>query len=552
MLPNTFLMRRGDKALVVLIVIAIIAVVVTAAPLRGSSKGVSSAAASPAPGSSLSAVSTTEPRLDAARAALAKRMSGWDALLGSIDAKGQDRSGELAGYLAGPPDEVAQAAADCQSTGSVTPASIAGGNATAPFVHLVELNPTGDMASVIATDTVTLPDRTESRRVLMETWRVWEGQWCRNTAPMPYWSGGKGKRPIYQGTQVDYLVWSIDHVQELPREAYGAGEGSLLAVSFDVRSQDRLTVFPSDYVLRLYGPDGAVYDVSSLTDSVVPGSSQAIAVPLQPEQHRAGVVVFEIPAGVDLLSLQYEVAAEASATTSPVVPGSTLSTSAPENLAGPQAAKAGTAHSWALATTALLTHLNGESDELLGLGPLTSEAVQGQKESLKKWWGVNDRSDLLAMLRWVDEGGHRKEWEAVATKLKGLDSQELAQVLAKAASNAELQHQLDMVRHYAPSLGAKSLIGWDYSRYIYLCRCGYACGYLTEAEAWDLIMPVAAMLQDTFSSWEELGENYLIGREFWSSDETFASGGRMRDIYQSLLSDAGSPWKVIPWGVDLR
>jgi hypothetical protein len=315
LLPNTLLMTRGEKALVVLIVIAIIAVVVTAAPLKGSSQRASSAVASPAPGSSFSAdhagttgpVSTTEPQLDAARAALAQRMSGWDALLDSIDAKGQDRSGELVGYLAGPPDEVAQAASDCQSTGSVTPASIAGGSATAPFVQLVELNPTEDIATVIENDTVTLPDGTDSRRVLMETWRLSDGQWCRNTAPMPYWSGGQGKRTIYQGTQVDFVVWAIDRVQELPGEAYAVGEGSLLAVFFDVRSQDQLTVFPSDYLLRLYGPDGAVYDVSSLTDSVVPGSSQAMAVPLQPEEHRGGVVVFEIPPRLDLLSLQYEV-----------------------------------------------------------------------------------------------------------------------------------------------------------------------------------------------------------------------------------------------------
>jgi Protein of unknown function (DUF1266) len=46
------------------------------------------------------------------------------------------------------------------------------------------------------------------------------------------------------------------------------------------------------------------------------------------------------------------------------------------------------------------------------------------------------------------------------------------------------------------------------------------CGYLAEDEAWEKIMPAAAKLHATFSSWKELGENYLIGREFWSYEQT--------------------------------
>ena len=108
-----------------------------------------------------------------------------------------------------------------------------------------------------------------------------------------------------------------------------------------------------------------------------------------------------------------------------------------------------------------------------------------------------------------------------------------------------------MVLEYAPKLGGKSLIGWDYARFISLCRWGYACGFLTEEEAWDYIMPVADMLQKTFSSWADLGENYVIGREFWSYEQTQVSGAAIREAYESLLSSPTSPWQQNAWDMDL-
>ncbi|NTW28513.1 MAG: DUF1266 domain-containing protein [Coriobacteriia bacterium] len=32
-------------------------------------------------------------------------------------------------------------------------------------------------------------------------------------------------------------------------------------------------------------------------------------------------------------------------------------------------------------------------------------------------------------------------------------------------------------------------------------------------------MPAARLMQSTFSSWKDLGDNYIIGRSFWTMDE---------------------------------
>ena len=76
-------------------------------------------------------------------------------------------------------------------------------------------------------------------------------------------------------------------------------------------------------------------------------------------------------------------------------------------------------------------------------------------------------------------------------------------------------------------------------------------GYLTEDEAWDRIMPAARRLQRTFDSWKDLGENYLIGREFWSQEETERNGPLYREVYQHLLDDSASPWNRCAWNLDL-
>ena len=61
-----------------------------------------------------------------------------------------------------------------------------------------------------------------------------------------------------------------------------------------------------------------------------------------------------------------------------------------------------------------------------------------------------------------------------------------------------------------------------------------------------------AIIQSTFSSWQDLGENYLIGREFWSYAKTLENGNLMWAAYDRLLANPESPWNRIPWDLNLR
>jgi hypothetical protein len=104
-------------------------------------------------------------------------------------------------------------------------------------------------------------------------------------------------------------------------------------------------------------------------------------------------------------------------------------------------------------------------------------------------------------------------------------------------------------KHYGKYDG-NYLLAWDLVRYINLCRWGYVAGYLSESEAWELIMPMALELQKNFHSWKEMGEAFLFGREFWSYSEMQKNGQLYIDAQQRLLDDPKSPWNKYSW--DLR
>jgi hypothetical protein len=205
---------------------------------------------------------------------------------------------------------------------------------------------------------------------------------------------------------------------------------------------------------------------------------------------------------------------------------------------------------WALATTGILTEYNRERHDILEGVERTKENITKHKILLNYWWGIDSREDLLFLLEWLEQIGHRKRFGEMGQYMNTLAKEEFNRMLR--GLNKEDRSSWEIVLNHWARLGKKSLIGWDYCRYIHLCRRGYLLGYLNETETWNLIMPKAHLLQATFDSWRDLGENYIIGREFWSFERTEASGEFFHEAYEKLMNDQASPWNTIPWDLDLR
>lgn len=218
-------------------------------------------------------------------------------------------------------------------------------------------------------------------------------------------------------------------------------------------------------------------------------------------------------------------------------------------LAGCQPAGLSAEKQWALATSAILTERNGERHDILGGIDRTEQSIDAIKTRLRDWWSIDSRDSLLTTLKWLEEGGHRRDFERLAAAIGSMSREEYLDLLRKSRHDEDASDRLGLVSDYAAKLGPKGLLGWDYGRYVSLCRWGYVAGYATEEEAWDLILPAARKLRQTFDSWADLGANYLVGRAFWSPGLMRRDGQLYRNAYQTLLSSPQSPWVLLPWNL---
>jgi Protein of unknown function (DUF1266) len=209
-------------------------------------------------------------------------------------------------------------------------------------------------------------------------------------------------------------------------------------------------------------------------------------------------------------------------------------------------------HAWALATTAIIFEVNRHRHDLLSGTAATPDGEEIGKHVLSQWWGISNHDELIKMLSWLQFEGHRAEFDQLGRRVDALSEREFRSIEAATDISPQTKNQLDIARKNHRALGQEGILAWDLVRYIALCRWGYLAGYLSDAEAWDHIMPAALRLQRSFASWQDLQSDYLIGREYWSVQQTENNGARYRAIYERFLQDPSGPWNTNPWIMDLN
>lgn len=206
---------------------------------------------------------------------------------------------------------------------------------------------------------------------------------------------------------------------------------------------------------------------------------------------------------------------------------------------------------WAIGCSAVLMERNHSRLDTLATAKITEVDVRDARELLDEWWGIRTKKELIDILSWLETEGHRKSFEDVAKTVANLNDEQFNALVVVCGDNKQKTQELLVARKFSSQLGNKSILGWDYSRYINVCRWGYTAGLLSEQEAWEKIMPIARKLQSTFDSWEDLGCNYLIGRQFWSYKQTKEDSYLYEDAVQRLVDIPSSPWNKYPWNMNL-
>ena len=208
---------------------------------------------------------------------------------------------------------------------------------------------------------------------------------------------------------------------------------------------------------------------------------------------------------------------------------------------------------WALATDALHSSAQHVGLDRLRWGPATKANIEFVKKDLAEGpWRVRNREDVLRKLKATQSEGYSQAFWQMGESFAKATAKERDAYLAKHKDDPDALNRLEIVTAHYPQLKAKGLLGWDLARYIALCRRAYTAGYLEREEAWDLIMPIARRLQAAFDSWEDLGNNYLLGRRFWSKELADSGNPILEKEFKKLLGDETSVWRKLPWKVDLK
>lgn len=199
---------------------------------------------------------------------------------------------------------------------------------------------------------------------------------------------------------------------------------------------------------------------------------------------------------------------------------------------------------WALATSAIPKKANDMQLDVLGGGADAKDL----QEMLRSDWEIQDHKTALDMIKFLKEQGHREDFNSVLKEISQRSQKEFEQLAASYANQPDVLKQLQLVSKHKDTIGNRSIIAWDYCRLVYVAECAARAGYLSEDEAWQEIMAAAKVIQATFTSWEEMSNNYLLGREFWSGSRE----PRVLVASRFLLSEQKSPWVKLAWNLPLK
>ncbi|MBW8683377.1 DUF1266 domain-containing protein [Chitinophaga rhizophila] len=180
---------------------------------------------------------------------------------------------------------------------------------------------------------------------------------------------------------------------------------------------------------------------------------------------------------------------------------------------------------------------------------------------LRHEWHINSREKLLAKIDWLATQGHRIYFKPIWQILTTLPVRERPEALDKLQQSFAAKGDDAPVEQYAANIsecykhlrevsdcfeGKKcklDALTWDLGRAINLSRWGYDAGFLSRDEAMHNIRRFGRELLHNYTSWANLGENYLIGFAMWSGDIE-----QLDELYGGhcdLLSEDSSPWVLL-------
>ncbi|NLR80232.1 DUF1266 domain-containing protein [Chitinophaga eiseniae] len=207
---------------------------------------------------------------------------------------------------------------------------------------------------------------------------------------------------------------------------------------------------------------------------------------------------------------------------------------------------------WAIACGADIAFVNQQYLNDITTGMSKADC----REQLSEWWDIDSTAELVDMLNWLRESGHRIEYDIIWQAINMVSMKESKAFLREYIASNELEEAVVMERlrntrdalelFKERKLIDKSLqpdmLIWDFARIINLSRAGYDAGYLTYEAALDYMMQCVPLIKRSYTSWRHLSLSYQFARCVWNGVE-MGSFETLHANMEYLLLAPESPWK---------
>lgn len=137
------------------------------------------------------------------------------------------------------------------------------------------------------------------------------------------------------------------------------------------------------------------------------------------------------------------------------------------------------------------------------------EPAKRCRELLAQNWEIQDREGLLQAVEGLLSEGHNGDFLAAAQEVRDLSDSEIARLAGK-LGEAD-QYMWPWTKALWKKWGETGIRAWDLCRAAAVAEWGYTAGYVTYAEALELLEPAVEELRERFDSWDKVYENFLEG-----------------------------------------
>ena len=171
---------------------------------------------------------------------------------------------------------------------------------------------------------------------------------------------------------------------------------------------------------------------------------------------------------------------------------------------------------------------------------------------VRRSWGIDGRSDLLDMIRYLAQEGYILRYQLYS---EASSPEELMDETMDDDDRASTSRAWRFAQRYKSQYAPGFMAGWDIGRAAMLTRWGCYLGWITESEAVGILWELSQKVVEELHSWREFAQSYLFGGLMWKllcGDSSAGSYlGYLADAATDLLTgkaeqDSGQ-WRDCPW-----